>query len=109
MAIRPISVKKGGLRQRRQRTLGGGLRVSFAGLYARTAASKNDKIREKEREMATDQSKQKPTIGWIGAGRMGTPMAERLIKTGYDVRIWNRTRAKAEPLAKIGGTLVDRL
>jgi 3-hydroxyisobutyrate dehydrogenase len=48
-------------------------------------------------------------IGWIGAGRMGLPMAERLIKAGCDVSIWNRTRAKAEPLAKIGGTLVDHL
>ena len=48
-------------------------------------------------------------IGWIGAGRMGIPMAEKLIKAGYDVSIWNRTRAKAEPLAKIGGTVVDHL
>jgi 3-hydroxyisobutyrate dehydrogenase len=47
-------------------------------------------------------------IGWIGAGRMGAPMAERLLKAGYDVTIWNRTRAKAEPLAKLGGKLVDR-
>ena len=48
-------------------------------------------------------------IGWIGAGRMGIPMAERLIKAGYDVSIWNRTRAKAEPLQKIGGKVVDHL
>jgi 3-hydroxyisobutyrate dehydrogenase len=48
-------------------------------------------------------------IGWIGMGRMGFPMAERLIKAGLDVSIWNRTRAKAEPLAKIGGKVVDRL
>ena len=48
-------------------------------------------------------------IGWIGAGRMGIPMAERLIKAGYDVSIWNRTRAKAEPLQKIGGKVFDHL
>jgi len=59
--------------------------------------------------MPTNGKDRKQTIGWIGAGRMGTPMAERLIKAGYDVRIWNRTRAKAEPLAKIGGELVDHL
>ena len=47
-------------------------------------------------------------IGWIGMGRMGFPMAERLIKDGHDVSIWNRTRAKAEPLATIGGKIVDR-
>ena len=48
-------------------------------------------------------------IGWIGAGRMGIPMAEKLIKAGYDVSVWNRTRAKAEPLAKAGGKVVDQL
>jgi 3-hydroxyisobutyrate dehydrogenase len=47
-------------------------------------------------------------IGWIGMGRMGFPMAERLLKAGYQVSIWNRTRAKAEPLAKCGGKIVDR-
>jgi 3-hydroxyisobutyrate dehydrogenase len=48
-------------------------------------------------------------IGWIGIGRMGFPMAERLLNAGHDVSIWNRTRAKAEPLAKIGGKVVDKL
>jgi len=49
----------------------------------------------------------KQKIGWIGMGRMGYPMAERLLKAGYDVSIWNRTRSKAEPLAKAGGKIVD--
>ena len=48
-------------------------------------------------------------IGWIGAGRMGIPMAEKLIKAGYDVSVWNRTRAKADPLAKAGAKVVDHL
>jgi 3-hydroxyisobutyrate dehydrogenase len=48
-------------------------------------------------------------IGWIGVGRMGFPMAERLIRAGHDVSIWNRTRQKAEPLAAKGGKVVDRL
>jgi 3-hydroxyisobutyrate dehydrogenase len=51
----------------------------------------------------------KQRIGWIGMGRMGYPMAERLLKAGYDVTVWNRTRAKAEPLAKAGATVVDNL
>jgi 3-hydroxyisobutyrate dehydrogenase len=42
-------------------------------------------------------------------GRMGYPMAERLLKAGYDVSIWNRTKSKAEPLAKSGGKVVDKL
>ena len=50
-----------------------------------------------------------PRIGWIGAGRMGLPMAEWLVKAGYDVAIWNRTRAKAEPLAKSGGRIANGL
>jgi 3-hydroxyisobutyrate dehydrogenase len=53
-------------------------------------------------------SKTAQKIGWIGVGRMGTPMAERLLKAGHDVSIWNRTRTKAEPLAEKGGKIVDR-
>src|SRR3954463_4210750 len=48
-------------------------------------------------------------IGWMGMGRMGYPMAERLLKAGHDVSIWNRTKSKAEPLAKSGGKIVDTL
>jgi 3-hydroxyisobutyrate dehydrogenase len=47
-------------------------------------------------------------LGWIGMGRMGFSMAERLIKAGHDVTIWNRTRAKAEPLAAKGGKVVNK-
>jgi 3-hydroxyisobutyrate dehydrogenase len=54
-------------------------------------------------------SKNTQKIGWIGTGRMGAPMAERLLKAGHDVTIWNRTRAKAEPLAAHGGKVVDKL
>ena len=57
--------------------------------------------------MAASSTQNTPKIGWIGIGRMGFPMAERLIKAGLDVSIWNRTRAKAEPLAGIGGKVVD--
>src|SRR5258705_9840994 len=48
-------------------------------------------------------------IGWIGMGRMGLPMAERLLKAGYDLSVWNRTRSKAEPLAAKGAKVVDKL
>ncbi len=53
-------------------------------------------------------SEHKATIGWIGAGRMGFEMARRLLGAGYDVTIYNRTRSKAEPLLKLGATVVDR-
>ena len=48
-----------------------------------------------------------PKVGWIGIGRMGYPMAERLLHAGFELHIWNRTRSKAEPLADKGATLVD--
>lgn len=47
-------------------------------------------------------------VGWIGTGRMGFSMSKRLIDAGYDVAVFNRTRAKAEPLAAFGATVVDR-
>jgi 3-hydroxyisobutyrate dehydrogenase-like beta-hydroxyacid dehydrogenase len=46
-------------------------------------------------------------IGWIGTGRMGYSMASRLLQAGCDVAVWNRTRAKAEPLAKYGAKVVE--
>jgi 3-hydroxyisobutyrate dehydrogenase len=46
-------------------------------------------------------------IGWIGLGRMGAPMVELLLKAGHKVELWNRTRAKAEPFAAKGATLVN--
>ena len=49
----------------------------------------------------------KPTVGWIGTGRMGFELAKRLLRGGYDVAVYNRTRAKAEPLAEFGATIVD--
>jgi 3-hydroxyisobutyrate dehydrogenase len=48
-------------------------------------------------------------LGWIGTGRMGFEMARRLAKGGCDLTAWNRTRAKAEPLAKDGAKIVDSL
>ena len=48
-------------------------------------------------------------LGWIGTGRMGYAMAERLAKGGADVTVWNRTRAKAEPLGQCGAKVADGL
>jgi 3-hydroxyisobutyrate dehydrogenase len=48
-------------------------------------------------------------LGWIGTGRMGYEMAARLAKGGCDIAVWNRTRAKAEPLAKYGAKVVSTL
>jgi 3-hydroxyisobutyrate dehydrogenase-like beta-hydroxyacid dehydrogenase len=49
----------------------------------------------------------KTRIGLLGLGLMGTAICERLIAHGYDVHVWNRTRAKAEPLIAIGAHWSD--
>jgi 3-hydroxyisobutyrate dehydrogenase len=46
-------------------------------------------------------------VGWIGLGRMGFPMATRLLDGGYSLSIWNRTKSKADRLAKHGATVVN--
>ena len=48
-------------------------------------------------------------IGWIGIGRMGYAMAERLAKGGADLTVWNRTREKAQPLAALGAKVAERI
>jgi 3-hydroxyisobutyrate dehydrogenase len=49
------------------------------------------------------------TLGWIGTGRMGYAMAERLAKGGCEIAVWNRTRDKAAPLSKYGAKVVNQL
>jgi 3-hydroxyisobutyrate dehydrogenase len=47
------------------------------------------------------------TAGWIGTGRMGAALAERLVRGGVDLAVWNRTKAKAAPLGEFGAVVVD--
>ena len=49
------------------------------------------------------------TIGWIGVGRIGFPMADRLLAAGNELRIWNRTKSKAQPLADRGAKVVQEI
>ena len=46
-------------------------------------------------------------IGFAGTGRMGAAMAERLLKFGHEITVWNRTPAKTATLAALGATVVD--
>jgi 3-hydroxyisobutyrate dehydrogenase-like beta-hydroxyacid dehydrogenase len=48
-------------------------------------------------------------VGWIGTGRMGFAMARRLAKAEVDLTAWNRTKAKAEPLAEHGAAVADSI
>lgn len=49
----------------------------------------------------------KPTVGFIGLGLMGLPMAQRLLRAGYPVNVYNRTRQKAERLLSQGAVWCD--
>jgi 3-hydroxyisobutyrate dehydrogenase-like beta-hydroxyacid dehydrogenase len=41
-------------------------------------------------------------IGFLGLGKMGTPMAMHLIAAGHELRVWNRTEGRTEPLLREG-------
>lgn len=47
-------------------------------------------------------------LGWVGTGRMGLALATRLLDAGCHVAVYNRTRSKAEPLAELGATIVEK-
>lgn len=47
------------------------------------------------------------TVAVLGTGIMGAAMARSLMREGISVRAWNRTRAKAEPLAAAGAQVCD--
>nr|WP_255465701.1 NAD(P)-dependent oxidoreductase [Cellulomonas sp. APG4] len=74
-------------------------------MLARLARTNCRRNRLQWSRMMTDEST--PRIGWIGAGRMGAAMAARLLAAGYDVAVYNRTRAKAEALEPLGASVVD--
>ena len=49
----------------------------------------------------------KSPVALLGLGTMGHGMAMNLLKAGFPLTVWNRTRAKAEPLAQMGATVAD--
>lgn len=60
-------------------------------------------------QSVADVGGEKRSLGWIGAGRMGTAMASRILKAGHDLTVFNRTRAKVEPLVDLGAKVAERL
>jgi 3-hydroxyisobutyrate dehydrogenase len=46
-------------------------------------------------------------VAFLGTGAMGAPMARNIARAGHEVRAWNRTRERAEPLAADGVTVCD--
>jgi len=48
-------------------------------------------------------------IGFIGIGLMGLPMAKNLLKAGYELKAFNRTESKAEPLKEFGAEIASSI
>ena len=46
-------------------------------------------------------------ITFLGLGNLGTPIAESLIQSGFELTVWNRTKSKADSLAALGATVVN--
>lgn len=53
----------------------------------------------------TDSEDKNPVVAVLGTGIMGAGMVRSLLRDGVPVRVWNRTRSKAEPLADDGATV----
>jgi len=47
------------------------------------------------------------TISYLGVGTMGSGMASNLLKTGYQLTVWNRSVEKCEPFARKGARVAD--
>jgi 3-hydroxyisobutyrate dehydrogenase len=58
-------------------------------------------------DQTTDQPTDLPTVALLGTGTMGAGMARNIAAAGIPLRVWNRTRAKAEPLAEAGAQVAD--
>jgi 3-hydroxyisobutyrate dehydrogenase-like beta-hydroxyacid dehydrogenase len=49
----------------------------------------------------------KPTVGLIGLGLMGKPMGRNLLKAGFPLVVWNRTKSRADDLVREGARLAS--
>lgn len=47
------------------------------------------------------------TIGFVGLGNMGKPMAKNLVDAGYPVTVYNRSQAPVDELTEAGGEAAD--
>ena len=48
-------------------------------------------------------------IGFIGIGLMGLPMAKNILKAGYNLKVFNRTKSKTEPLKEYGAKITNTI
>ena len=57
--------------------------------------------------MTGEVKNMKPSIALLGLGTMGHGMASNLLKAGFPLTVWNRTKAKAESLVPLGATVAE--
>src|SRR5215472_15628606 len=57
--------------------------------------------------MTAETINMKPAVALLGLGTMGHGMAANLLKAGFPLTVWNRTKTKAEPLVKAGANVAD--
>jgi 3-hydroxyisobutyrate dehydrogenase len=55
----------------------------------------------------TEQAASVPSAALLGTGIMGTGMARSMLRAGIPLRVWNRTRSRAEPLEADGAVVCD--
>ena len=49
----------------------------------------------------------KATIAFLGTGLMGAPMCQNILQHGFNLRCWNRTLSKAQPLETLGASVTQ--
>jgi 2-hydroxy-3-oxopropionate reductase len=76
--------------------------IALRTIYARSCAIS---ILQAIQENTLHKGVEKLTIGFLGIGLMGKPMASNLIKAGFELIVWNRTASKAQPLAQLGARI----
>jgi 3-hydroxyisobutyrate dehydrogenase len=64
-------------------------------VYAMTGGAEMTEVRGAD-------GRQTEQLGYLGLGMMGFPMAQRLLKAGYEVAVWNRSAGKAAALIEAG-------
>jgi len=55
--------------------------------------------------VTTTDKNTKPRLGFIGLGRMGSHMAERLLDAGYQLGVYDRKQEKAQSIARKGASV----
>lgn len=78
--------------------------MMFGGFYlAQTSSTQEGEIEIMVKKLTPQQA----AIGFVGLGVMGGSMARNLLRSGYKLHVYNRTKAKAEELVRLGAVWHD--